>query len=89
MEGWHKRFSPLLAANNPVIWKYIDAFKKEQNINEIKINQYIGGMESVKRRKIYILTEKKIKNIVLEYNKRNSLDYLIGIAHNLQLQSEN
>lgn len=88
IEGWHKAFSTLLAANHPIIWKFIDTLKKEQNLNEVKINQYIAGQPPPKRRRIYIQTEAKIKNIVLEYNKRTSSQYLIGIAHNFQLQTD-
>ena len=43
VEGWHRGFSQILGAYHPTIWKFIDGLKKEQNSNEMKIEQYISG----------------------------------------------
>ncbi|KAL3675686.1 hypothetical protein R1sor_025634 [Riccia sorocarpa] len=38
VEGWNRRFSSLLAAANPVIWKFIDTLKSEQTMRELKLS---------------------------------------------------
>jgi hypothetical protein len=60
--------------------------KKEQNLNEIKIEQYIAGQNPPAGTRIYKDTTEKIKSIVLDYGNRSLLDYLRGIAHNFNLQ---
>jgi len=43
IEGWHRRFSSLLGAQHPTIWKFIDVLKKEESLTEFQINQYAAG----------------------------------------------
>jgi hypothetical protein len=86
VEGWHRGFSELIGANHPTIWKFIDALKTEQNVNEMKIEQYISGQQPNPSRRVYRDTAERIKSIVLDYTNRPVLDYLRGIAHNLSLQ---
>lgn len=86
VEGWHRGFSELIGANHPTIWKFIDALKTEQNMNEMKIEQYIAGQLPNPSRRVYKDTAERIKNIVNDYTNRPLLDYLRGIGHNLSLQ---
>ena len=86
VEGWHRGFSELIGANHPTIWKFIDTLKTEQNMNEMKIEQYIAGQRPNPSRRIYKETAERIKNIVIDYHNRPILDYLRGIGHNLSLQ---
>lgn len=85
VEGWHRAFSSLLGASHPTIWRLIDTIKKEQGSTEIKINQLIAGQEQVAKKKKYTKTTTRIKKIVYSYHERNLNEYLIGIAHNLQI----
>eukprot|EP00102_Acyrthosiphon_pisum_P017587 XP_008189050.1 PREDICTED: uncharacterized protein LOC103311248 [Acyrthosiphon pisum] len=85
VEGWHRAFSSLLGASHPTIWRLIDTIKKEQGSTEIKINQLIAGQEQVAKKKKYTKTTTRIKKIVNSYHERNLNEYLIGIAHNLQI----
>ena len=86
VEGWHRGFSQLLSANHPTIWKFIDGIKKEQSLNEMKLEQYVGGVQPPPRKRVYKDTADRIKNIVAEYGLRPLNDYLRGIAHNFSLQ---
>ena len=86
VEGWHRGFSELIGANHPTIWKFIDALKMEQNMNEAKIEQYIAGQQPNAVRRKYKETAARIKIIIADYNQRPLLDHLRGIAHNLSLQ---
>jgi hypothetical protein len=48
--------------------------KKEQNLNEIKIEQYIAGRNPPAGTRIYKDKAGKIKSIVLYYGNRSLLD---------------
>jgi hypothetical protein len=85
VEGWHRAFSSFLGAFNPTISRLIDIIKKEQGLMEIKINQLIVVQKQVAKKKKYTNTTTQIKKIVRSYNERNHNEYLIGIAHNLQM----
>lgn len=86
IEGWHRGFSELLGASHPSIWKLIEGLQKEQSMNEMTIEQYIAGQQPAPGRRIYRDTAARIKAIVADYVNRPLLDYLRGIAHNLNLQ---
>ena len=64
---------------HPTIWKFIEALRKLQNINKNKIEALCAQGPPVKRRK-----GSRLKTIVEDYANREILDFLRGIAHNLQ-----
>jgi hypothetical protein len=86
VEGWHRGFNELLGAHHPSIWKFIDGLKKEQSLNELKIEQYVAGQAPPVRRRIYRDSADRIKSKVERYGNEPLLDYLRGIANNFQLQ---
>jgi hypothetical protein len=43
VEGWHREFAEVVGGHHPTVFKFIDALKKEQGLNETKIEQYIAG----------------------------------------------
>lgn len=87
IEGWHRRFSSLIYSYHPSIWKFIDAIRMDEKQNRKKIEELIAGHEPPAKRKCYKDTAANISRIVREYSGRNLIDYLRGIAHNLELQS--
>ncbi len=89
IEGWHRAFSSLLSVHHPTIWKFIKALRKEQGLNETKIEQYIAGRQLTIGRKSHRDTAENIKHFVKDYANRNLDNYLIGIAHNFELQADN
>ena len=83
VEGWHRGFELQVAAHHPNIWRFIDSLKKEQNFNELKIEQLIAGYTQA-RKKRYVDLDRRIKSIVERFNDTTDvLEYLRGIAHNL------
>jgi hypothetical protein len=86
VEGWHNSFSSLLSANHPTIWKFIDALKKEQSLNELKIVQFIAGQAPPLGRRNYRDQAERVMNIVMQYGSWDMESYLIGIAQNFELQ---
>jgi len=87
VEGWHRGFSQLLGAHHPTIWKFIDGIKKEQSLNEMRLEQYVSGQQPPPGKRVYKDTADRIKTIVADYGLRPITDYLRGIAHNLSLQN--
>jgi len=86
VEGWHRGFSEILGSYHPSIWKFIEALKKEQSLNELKLEQYVAGENPPRGRKIYRDSAQRLKAIVEDFHNRPILDYVRGVAHNLNLQ---
>ena len=86
VEGWHRGFNQLIASSHPTIWEFIDHLKKEQSLNEMKIEEYIAGQQPAVFRKIYRDTAKRVEDIVFDYENRNIFDFLRDIAINFNLQ---
>ncbi|RWS19389.1 uncharacterized protein B4U80_04466, partial [Leptotrombidium deliense] len=87
IEGWPRAFQSLISAHHPTIWTCIDGFKKDYSIGEIKIEQFAAGIPGSPTKKIYKDTAERIRNIVADYDNRDILVYLRGIAHNFKLQA--
>src|SRR5688572_8269078 len=79
VEGhWHRVVSELIGANHPTIWKFIDALKAEQNMNELKIEHLRTITRSIsKNLHRDSLLQKEFKKCL------PILDYIRGIGHNL------
>jgi hypothetical protein len=86
VEGWHKRFSSLLAGTHPTIWRFIDAIKDEQSVTEMKIGQLVAGTPSQPRRRKYRDLDKRLLSIVEDFENRSVSEYLLGIANNVKFQ---
>lgn len=53
MKGWHRAFDSALAANRVVVWKFINMIKREQCLQEAKIEQQTaGGTQPKKKAKV-------------------------------------
>lgn len=52
VEGWHNCFNSLLNSVHPSIWIFINALKKENNINLFKVKQLLSGIALPKKKKI-------------------------------------
>lgn len=86
IEGWHNGFKSMLNAVHPSIWTFIEALKKEDNLNQLKVEQEISGYSPPKKRK-YKDSALRIKKLVLQFENNISIEqYLRGIAANFQLQ---
>lgn len=85
VEGWHRAFSSMLGADHPTIWRLIEALQKEQSLNELKIVQYSSGQLPPPSRLQYRASAERLKNVVADYGNRTTIDYLKGVAYNLNL----
>jgi len=86
VEGWHRRFSALLGADHPTIWRFINAIKEEQSVTEMKLNQLVAGTPAPLSRRKYRDLDKRLLKVVETYDQVPVSEYLLGIAHNTKLQ---
>jgi len=62
----------------------IEAFKKEESLNKIHVEQFVAGHSMGVKRK-YKDFAVRLKNVCDDYRNRITEDYLRGIAHNFKL----
>ena len=72
----------LLSSCHPIIQKFIEAIQNEQSLNDMKINQYIAGTIEPSRKQ----KRDTLKELVNDYENRDRLEYLRGVAYNLSYQ---
>jgi hypothetical protein len=87
VEGWHNSFNHLLECNNPTIFTFIEKLKVEQGVNELQIQHLLAGQLLPEGKKTYKDCALRIQSVVAQYAVRERLDYLLGIARNLQFQA--
>ncbi|ODM77881.1 hypothetical protein Ocin01_20181, partial [Orchesella cincta] len=85
VEGWHRGFQSQLGAAHPTIWKFIEAIKKQQSLNELQMEQQLAGESPQPQRGRYQDLTIRLKAVVEDFENRPISDYLTGIAHNLNL----
>lgn len=86
VEGWHHAFQKTVDCHHPSIFKLIDHFRQEQNTIELFIQRYNSGVRAPEAsKKKYAELNRRLKTLVANYINMNILDYLRGIAHNLEL----
>jgi hypothetical protein len=85
VEAWHRGFSSVVISHSK-IYPFITELKKEQVKNAFVIEQIIAGTE-VHQGKKYRDTARAIKTIVEDYENRELMDYLRGLAYNFKLQA--
>jgi hypothetical protein len=76
----------LLQSSKPSIWKLIIALRKDSAIYDVKLEQLIAGAAGQSSKKIYNDTAAKLKRIVDTFQERTPLEFLRGVAHNIQFK---
>ena len=57
--------------------------RRHQKLKYTEIEGLIAGRNAAQRRPAYKCVNRLIKNIVLDYQNRDIIDYLCGLAHNI------
>ena len=83
VEGWHRSFASLVGCSHPSIWTFIRCIRKEHALQEVYVTQVLAGHPQVKQKKKYKNSALRIKTITEDVENRSILDFLKGIAFNL------
>lgn len=83
VEGWNRKMQSAVSCQHPNIWKFLNVIKREQSLNNVVIDQLIGGHTVQPPKKKYKDCNARIYTIVEDFINRNLFDYLKGIAHNI------
>lgn len=60
--------------------QFIDGLKREQSLQELRIEQYVGGVSAAEGREKYRDCAMRLKNIVSDYDTTNNVEeYLRSI----------
>ena len=73
----------LLSEIHPTIWKFINRLRRYQKLKDAEIEGLIAGRNAARIRPANECLNRRIKNIVLDYQNRDIIDYLRGLAHNI------
>ena len=85
LEGWHRHMASNVGAYHPNFWRFLKVLQREQALNEVTITQMLAGEPAPPQRRKYKAITQRLKTLVEDYDNRALIDYLRGIAHNLQL----
>ena len=83
VEGWNRKMQSAVSCQHPNLWKFFNILKKEQSLNNVAIEQLLGGHVPQPSRKKYKDYNGRIYTIVADFSKRNIFYYLKGIAQNI------
>jgi len=73
----------LLSEIHPTIWKFITGLRRYQKLKDTEIEGLIAGRNAAQRPPAYECVDRRIRNIVLDYQNRDIIDYLSGLVHNI------
>lgn len=94
IEGWHSKFKKCIVTHHANIWKFIENLQKDQNDNQLLINQLMAGHMAIRHpiKKSYVLNSRHIEEMVRNYHvyrENGDVDrYLRGISYRLKLYAE-
>lgn len=85
VEGHHNMINTTLGFKHPTIWKFIDGLKTLQNGNQNKIATLVAqGVPP--RKRVYVDLDNRLKTVTNDFANRTVMDFLRGVAHNLQFK---
>ena len=70
----------------PSIWKFIDGLHRIQKGRDVTYEQYVCVEPGPVKRQEYILVDQRLLTTVNDYNNRDIVEYLRGIAHNFVME---
>jgi hypothetical protein len=85
VEAWHRRINSLVCQKHIGVYKLIQHLTKEQGEVNARIQDIITGRDKSPKKRDYIDREKRLKNVINDYENRDTLTFLKGIAKNIKL----
>ena len=83
VEGWHNAFSHCIGHPQLSFVKLLSFLQKEQSLQEA-IHANWEGVSLKECSRLSVEREKRIYTIVINYDNRETLEYLRGIAYNFE-----
>lgn len=81
VEGWNHRFANVVNNYHCKLEKLIESLKLEQNTVDVLISQYKAGMEIAPSKRLKNKNyDLRLKNVILNYNRNNIIEYLRNVA---------
>ena len=73
----------IIGKTHPNIFEFLLRLCDEQCHTELTIQKLVAG-DAVEppRKRMYIVND-RISRVVVQYHERNTMDYVLGIAHNI------
>lgn len=84
-EAANRRLQNELGMDHPTIWKFIEALRNIQKGRDLYLQQIIAGHEPSQKLKKYVQADERISRLVRNFDHRNILDFLKGIAYNFEM----
>ena len=81
--GVAQRHTITALGNPPHHLKFINGLRRYQKLKDAEIEGLIAGRNAAQRRLAYECVNRRIKNVVLDYQNHDIIDYLRGLAHNI------
>ena len=71
--------------HHPTIWKFIVGLQKEQQHRNCLMEEFLAGHPAPPVRHVFRERQIRLQNVMNSFENREYVDYLRGIAHNIQL----
>ena len=84
IEGWHRHMQSNVGAYHPNLRTFLGVLRREQALNEVVMTQMSADEPAPPQRGKYKAITQRLTTLVATYENRPLLDYLRGIAHNIQ-----
>ena len=78
-------FLQQVSSHYPTIWKFLDALKREQRLQDIHIAKLRAGSQTMKSSKKFLDSNERLKKLVATFDQYSVLEYLRAVAHDLHL----
>ena len=82
-EGLNRKMQSAMSCHHPNIWKFLNITRREQSLNNVQIEELIGGHIPQPQRKKYKDCNARICTLVEDFANMNLFEYLKGIARNI------
>ena len=85
IEAWHNSFQANISSTHPTYQRFLDVLLRKERVVRVRMLQIQAGHAPEPQRRRYAECNARNLKIVNDYSKRQVMDYLRRIAHNLSL----